>query len=58
MFRSSISRRRMLQGLLFGLPLAGVLATTFIPLNPLARQGMVGVMLIWLQVGLLSGLVG
>jgi hypothetical protein len=48
----------MLQGLLFGLPLAGVLATTFIPLNPLARQGMVGVMLIWLQVGLLSGLVG
>ncbi len=58
MFGTSNSKRRVLQGLLFGLPLVGVLATAFMPLSPVVRQGMIGVILIWFQVGLLSGLVG
>ena len=58
MTRRLFKKRRLLQGMVFGLPLLGAIVTAFLPLDTVARQGVIGVMLVWFQVGLMSGLVG
>ncbi len=45
-------------GLFLGVPAAAVITAAFLPLRPLVREGMVGVILIWLNAGLLFGNIG
>ncbi len=45
-------------GLYLGVPAAVVISSAILPLRPLVREGMVGIVLIWLNAGLLFGVIG
>jgi hypothetical protein len=47
--------KRLKQLLLVGLPLVAVCTTAFLPLQPVVRQGMILIVLIWIQLSLLLG---
>ncbi len=39
----------------YSVPAAAIIASAFFPLRPLAQQGMIGIVLIWVGVGVMSG---
>jgi hypothetical protein len=50
-----LETKKLLFWLIVGLPIAGVIAMSLLPLRPFYQQALVGVVFVWFQCGLLLG---
>jgi hypothetical protein len=57
MYKINDRFQRALKWAALGLPLAGVIAASFLPLRTVYQQALIGVVLIWFQLSLMLGLI-
>ena len=51
-------RKKVVQWVLAGLPLAAIVVSAFLPLRDAIRQAFIGIILIWFQASLMFGTFG